>query len=150
MENTPTKKEMLFGLGLGASLIIAFVVLGNFLSTREAFQGVAQAVYFDSDIVPVAGSSINLGVSQGQIGSINSTLFFSGSSVGIGAVPQTTNYVRLHIEGGGLRFNNLTSGLPSCNASVRGMMWFSPGPPDSLSLCYWNGTGYGWATFQGK
>lgn len=120
-------------------------VLGIFLVFAAASAAWVTAATFDSDIVPVSGSSIRLGINPGDISSINNTVFFSGSNVGIATSTPTQ---RLQIEGGGIRFTNPPV-RPACDASTRGTIWVSqPGgaTADTVTACLRSvGDVYAWA-----
>lgn len=54
------------------------------------------AATFDSDIVPDLSGAYGLGTSEGDWSSINDTIFFVGSNVGVGEPSPTS---RLHVQG---------------------------------------------------
>lgn len=54
------------------------------------------AATFDSDIVPDVVGAYGLGVSEGDWASINNTIFFSGSNVGVSEPSPTAS---LHVQG---------------------------------------------------
>ena len=162
MSKFKTEKNFFLGLFAGGTLVLAFFgvnyLLHNYLLRQASdftsnFFGVARAVTFDSDIVPVAGSSINIGVLADQITSINNLLFFRGQSIGLGSQSTTsTSNIRLELNNGGLRLNNFLD-RPDCDNNLRGTLWFTPGSsgPDELAVCYFDSNDqYNWASFQGQ
>lgn len=58
----------------------------------------ASAAAFDSDLEPGAASTYSLGVSPEDWRSVNNTIFFSGSNVGVGDNPFAP-VARLHVQG---------------------------------------------------
>ncbi|MDW8279550.1 MAG: prepilin-type N-terminal cleavage/methylation domain-containing protein [bacterium] len=94
------------------------------------------AATFDSDIRASTTNFYKIGAQAGEWQSINNTIYFSGSNVGINVSnPQAT----LEINGG-LRINTSLS-QPSCSASTRGTVWISQGGggiKDSVQVCVKN------------
>jgi hypothetical protein len=112
-----------------------------------------KATVFDSDILPVSGSPIQIGLNAGDFSAINKTIYLSASgNVGITSPTPTE---RLHISAGGLRIQNATSNFPDCNASNRGTIWMvQPGgvAGDRFAVCLRQGglpETYKWAEYQG-
>lgn len=113
------------------------------------------AVTFDAPLLPVGGSPIDLGISPGQIGNINNTIFFSeDAKVGIGLSPIISPPTeRLHIYNGGLRLQNATGNLPVCDLSRRGTIWMTQpggGVSDRFAVCLRQADGnFRWAEYLG-
>jgi Tfp pilus assembly protein PilV len=105
---------------------------------RNLFTSIARvsAATFDSDIRASTTNTYKIGAQAGEWQSINNTLFFSGSNVGIGvSSPQMT----LEINGG-LRLNT-TAGRPTCSATTRGTFWViqsGSGVKDYVQVCVKN------------
>lgn len=115
--------------------------------SRTLLTGISRvsAAVFDSNIVPNAANTYKLGASQGDWQSINNTIYFSGSNVGVGvSTPGQTLEVN-----GGLRLNT-TNGKPTCDSSQRGTFWTTQsggGSKDAVEVCVRNASGtYLWAT----
>jgi len=103
------------------------------------------AATFDSNVLPASNNTYNLGVSSQTWQSINNTLYFSGSNVGIGvSSPGQTLEVN-----GGLRLNT-TNAQPTCSSSQRGTFWVvesGTGVKDSVQVCVKNASGtYIWSS----
>jgi type II secretory pathway pseudopilin PulG len=103
------------------------------------------AATFDSDVVPNTGGVRKLGLSAEDWKSINNTIFFSGSNVGIGASsPNQTLEVN-----GGVRLLT-TSGQPTCDVNQRGTLWYTQsggGTKDYFRVCVKNASDtYAWFT----
>jgi type II secretory pathway pseudopilin PulG len=112
--------------------------------TQALSSGVSKvsAAVFDSNIVPNTGDTYKLGAAAGDWRSVNDTIYFSGSNVGIGT--ETPEQV-LEVNGG-LRLNpqdDITK--PDCDATSRGTLWFTvvKGGPDLLEVCMFD-TDYLW------
>jgi prepilin-type N-terminal cleavage/methylation domain-containing protein len=94
------------------------------------------AATFDSDIRASTTNTYKIGAQAGEWQSINNTIFFSGSNVGIGiSSPQMT----LEINGG-LRLNT-TATKPTCSATTRGTFWVvqsGAGVKDYVQVCVKN------------
>ena len=105
---------------------------------RNLFTSIARvsAATFDSDIRASTTNTYKIGAQAGEWQSINNTIFFSGSNVGIGvSSPQMT----LEINGG-LRLNT-TAGRPTCSATTRGTFWViqsGSGVKDYVQVCVKN------------
>jgi hypothetical protein len=113
---------------------------------RNLFGSVARvsAATFDSDIRASTINYYKIGAQTGEWQSINNTIYFSGSNVGIGiSSPQTTLEVN-----GGLRLNT-TASKPTCSATYRGTFWVTQsgsGVKDSVQVCVKNASNtYEWA-----
>jgi prepilin-type N-terminal cleavage/methylation domain-containing protein len=128
------------------SVSIAFTINYNTNNVGQMFSQVLQtsvarvsAATFDSNLVPsTATGTLYLGATGATWGGINGVITFSGSNVGIGqASPQQALDVN-----GGIRFSN-SSGYPSCNSTIRGTLWFTPGGSgkDALYICAQNASG---------
>ena len=76
------------------------------------------AATFDSNIIPSTGGQLKLGVSAEDWQSINNTIFFHGSNVGIGATPQNA---KLQVSGGDIYVETTSNGLVL--RSVNGICW---------------------------
>jgi hypothetical protein len=94
------------------------------------------AATFDSNITPGANNTYTIGSVAQDWKSINGTLYFSGSNVGIGiSSPGQTLEVN-----GGVRLNTST-GQPSCSSGQRGTFWVvesGSGVKDSVQVCVKN------------
>lgn len=133
------------------SVSVSFTLAYNTANIQQRFSqsldtAIARvsAATFDSNIVPTAGNTFQLGVAAQDWQSINSTIYFSGGNVGIGvASPGQT----LEINGG-MRLNT-TAGQPSCSASERGTFWVvqsGSGVKDFAQVCVKNASDtYLWA-----
>lgn len=101
------------------------------------------AATFDSDIRASTINFYKIGAQAGEWQSINNTIYFSGSYVGIGVASPQMN---LEINGG-LRLNT-TSGKPTCSSSVRGTFWVTQagtGVQDAVQVCIKNASNtYEW------
>lgn len=101
------------------------------------------AAVFDSNLIPSASDTYRLGASAGDWKSVNNTIYFNGSNVGIGVI---TPVQKLEIDGG-VKLNPGTS-KPTCDSTARGMMWFTAagsGVSDALEVCIRNAsTTYVW------
>lgn len=94
------------------------------------------AATFDSDIRASTTNTYKIGAQAAEWQSINNTLFFSGSYVGIGISSPQMN---LEVNGG-LRLNT-SAGRPTCSATIRGTIWFvqnGTGVKDNLAVCVKN------------
>src|SRR3989344_495944 len=105
----------------------------------------ARAVTFDSDLLPAANNSYQLGAAAGDWKSVNATMYFSGSNVGIGI---TSPSQALEVNGG-LRLNT-TMSQPTCSAATRATFWIFQGGggiKDPVGVCVKNASDtYLWAT----
>ena len=106
------------------------------------------AATFDSDIRASSTNIYKIGAAAQEWQSINSTIFFSGSNVGIGSGAVSPQQ-RLEVDGG-LRLN--TSALkPACSAvgNTRGTFWVTQagaGVKDNVEVCVKTATDtYIWA-----
>jgi prepilin-type N-terminal cleavage/methylation domain-containing protein len=135
-----TKKS---NLGAKDSVNISFTMEYNSGSLAQKFVrslttsvSRVSAATFDSDIRASTTNTYKIGAQAGEWQSINNTIYFSGSNVGIGvSSPQMT----LEINGG-LRLNTSAS-RPSCSASARGTLWLiqnGNGVKDNLAICVKN------------
>lgn len=66
------------------------------------------AATFDSSIIPATSDTYKLGVSAGDWQSINDTIYFSGSNVGIGIDPPVA---KLQVNGGDVYVDTTSKGL---------------------------------------
>lgn len=117
----------------------------NFLQSLNISVARVGAATFDSNMVPATTNTYKIGVSSQIWQSINDTVYFSGSNVGIGASsPGQTLEVN-----GGVRLNTSTS-QPTCNSSQRGTFWVvesGAGIKDNVQVCAKDATEtYGWRT----
>jgi type II secretory pathway pseudopilin PulG len=89
------------------------------------------AAVFDSNITPSV-TNLTLGTSGLPWKSINGTIYFNGTNVGVGI---TTPVEKLEIDGG-VKLNPSTT-KPTCDSTARGMLWFTPGSGavDRLDVC---------------
>jgi len=138
--------------GAKDSVSISFVVEYNTNNIKQKFvrsllTSIARvsAATFDSDIRASTTNTYKIGAQAAEWQSINNTIFFSGSNVGIGISSPQMN---LEINGG-LRLNTSNS-RPECSASVRGTFWViqnGTGVKDNVSVCVKNASDtYEWAT----
>jgi len=110
-------------------------------------RGQQKAAIFDSPLIPVAGSSIGLGNSYGDISSINNSIFFyngSDARVGIGTSTLNNSENKLVVYRGGIQISNPTSTFPNCTSEKRGTIWMTqPGgaTPDNFAVCLNSATG---------
>jgi len=138
--------------GAKDSVSVSFVVEYNTNNIKQKFvrnllTSIARvsAATFDSDIRASTTNTYKIGAQASEWQSINNTIFFSGSNVGIGiSSPQ------MHLEiNGGLRLNTSNS-RPTCSASARGTFWViqnGTGVKDGVSVCVKNASDtYEWAT----
>ncbi|MEK7607975.1 MAG: hypothetical protein AAB495_00095 [Patescibacteria group bacterium] len=105
------------------------------------------AATFDSNVVPSTGNIYKLGASAGDWQSVNNTIYFSGSNVGVGVVsPGQTLEVN-----GGIRVNTATA-QPTCDSSQRGTVWIVQNAvaTDTVQACIrQNGGTYAWTNLLG-
>jgi len=106
------------------------------------------AATFDSNVIPSSTNVYDLGVSSQLWRSVNNLIYFSGSNVGIGNGASNPQQ-KLVVDGGIMVNPNNVEKPATCDATVRGTMWFTPFgvATDTLQLCVKLGSGsYGWAT----
>ncbi len=131
---------------------VSFTVSYNSVSALQAFSQYLQAsvarvsaATFDSDLVPSStAGAYKIGSSGNYWSSINQSIYFSGSNVGIGVVsPGQTLEVN-----GGMRLNTGT-GQPTCASGQRGTFWVAEsgsGVKDTVQVCVKNASDtYVWA-----
>jgi competence protein ComGC len=122
------------------SVSVSFVVANNTPNVTQQFSEALRtaiarvsAATFDSDIRASSSNMYVIGAAGQEWKSINNTIFFSGSNVGIGtASPQQTLEVN-----GVLRLNTSVSS-PACNSSARGTIWISThttNATDTIQVC---------------
>ena len=103
------------------------------------------AATFDSNITPATNKTYTIGSVAQDWKSINNTIYFSGSNVGIGI---STPAQSLEINGG-LRLNT-SVGQPVCASGQRGTFWVvesGAGIKDSVQVCVKNASDtYIWST----
>jgi competence protein ComGC len=103
------------------------------------------AATFDSNLIPSSTSgAYGIGTASSYWNSINGTVYFNGTNVGIGvSSPGQTLEVN-----GGLRLNTSNS-RPACDSSQRGTFWVvesGSGTKDSVQVCVKNASDtYLWA-----
>lgn len=109
------------------SVSVSFVMEYNTENIKQKFvrslaTSIARvsAATFDSDIRASTTNFYKIGVQFGEWQSINNTIYFSGSNVGIGISSPQMN---LEVNGG-LRLNT-SSGRPICSATIRGTIWIT-------------------------
>ena len=106
------------------------------------------AATFDSDIRASSTNTYKIGAATQEWQSINNTIFFSGSNVGIGPGAVSPQQ-RLEVDGG-LRLNT-SAGKPTCSAvgNTRGTFWVTQsgaGAKDNVEVCVKNASDtYIWA-----
>lgn len=134
------------------SVAISLVVEYNTESIQQRFtQALSTAIArvsaatFDSDIRASSTNTYKIGAATQEWQSINSTIYFSGSNVGINvANPGQTLEVN-----GGMRLNTAIS-KPTCDSGQRGTFWVTQsgaGVKDSVQVCAKNASDtYLWAT----
>lgn len=128
---------------------ISYNAEGQILQFSEVFRtSVARvsAATFDSDLIPSVSNSYQIGAAAQDWRSVNNTLFFSGSNVGVNV---STPQQALEIKGGVRLYT--TNPKPSCDADTgRGTLWLTLGgasQADTLQVCIKNAQGnYLWAT----
>jgi type II secretory pathway pseudopilin PulG len=76
------------------------------------------AATFDSNVIPSANNTYKLGTAAGDWQSINSTIYFSGSNVGIGVASPGS---KLQITSGDVYIDTIASGL--IQRSANGTCW---------------------------
>lgn len=76
------------------------------------------AATFDSDLVASTSNTYNLGVNTGNWRSINSTIYFNGSNVGVGA---STPAAKLQVNSGDIYVDTVGSGI--ILRSANGICW---------------------------
>jgi len=118
----------------------------NFANTLRTSVARVSAATFDSGIFPAATStSFKLGSNSQAWASINDTVYFSGSNVGIG-VSSPGQTLELN---GGLRLNTATA-RPTCDSNQRGTFWVTQsgaGVKDAVAVCVKNASDtYLWST----
>ncbi len=134
------------------SVNVLFTIAYNTSSPTQSFLQNLQlsvarfgAATLDSNVVPASNNTYKLGTAAQDWQSINNTLFFSSSNVGIGASsPGQTLEVN-----GGLRLNTVTA-QPTCASAQRGTFWVvesGAGVKDSVQVCAKDaGDAYSWRT----
>ena len=134
------------------SVNVLFTIAYNTASPTQSFLQNLQlsvarvgAATFDSNVVPASNNTYKLGTAALDWQSINNTLFFSSSNVGIGASsPGQTLEVN-----GGLRLNTVTA-QPTCASAQRGTFWVTQsasGTKDMVDVCVKNAANaYIWST----
>ncbi|KKS53467.1 MAG: Carbohydrate-binding family V/XII [Candidatus Magasanikbacteria bacterium GW2011_GWA2_42_32] len=134
------------------SVNVLFTIAYNAVSqTNSFFQNLQLSVArvgaatFDSNVVPSSNNTYKLGTAAQDWQSINNTIFFSSSNVGIGASsPGQTLEVN-----GGLRLNTVTA-KPTCASAQRGTFWVvesGAGVKDTVEVCVKNASdSYIWST----
>jgi len=134
------------------SVSVSFIIEYNTNNIKQKFvrnllSSIARvsAATFDSDIRASTTNTYKIGAQPSEWQSINNTIFFSGSNVGIGISNPQMN---LEINGG-LRLNTTIS-RPTCSASIRGTFWViqnGTGIKDNVSVCVKNASDtYQWTT----
>lgn len=133
------------------SVSVGFTIAYNSSSSQQAFLqslslSVARvgAATFDSNITPASNNTYTLGSVAQDWKSINGTIYFSGSNVGIGiSTPGQTLEVN-----GGVRLNTTTA-QPTCASAQRGTFWVvesGAGVKDNVQVCVKNASDtYTWA-----
>lgn len=133
------------------SLDTSFTVTYNTAAQQFLFSQVidmavtrVNAATFDSNVIPSTGNTYKVGSSGAPWQSVNDTIYFSGSNVGIGtASPAQTLEVN-----GGVRLNTATA-QPTCNSAGRGTFWVvqsGTGVKDYVQVCVKNASdAYVWA-----
>jgi len=125
------------------SVSVGFTIAYNSSSSQQSFLqnlniSVARvgAATFDANITPGTNNTYTLGSVAQDWKSINSTIYFSGSNVGIGiSSPGQTLEVN-----GGVRLNTTTA-QPTCSSGQRGTFWVveaAGGAKDSVQVCVKN------------
>ncbi|HUX36171.1 MAG TPA: type II secretion system protein [Candidatus Paceibacterota bacterium] len=134
------------------SVSVGFTIAYNSSSSEQSFLqslnlSVARvgAATFDSNITPGSNNTYTLGSVAQDWKAINSTIYFSGSNVGIGvSTPGQTLEVN-----GGIRLNT-TIAQPTCASAQRGTFWVvesGSGVKDYVQVCVKNASDtYMWAT----
>ncbi len=134
------------------SVNVGFTVAYNTTNIKQSFlQGLqisvarVSAATFDSNILPSANNTYKLGNAAQDWTSINNTIYFSSSYVGIGASsPGQTLEVN-----GGVRLNTVTA-QPTCVSGQRGTFWVvesGAGVKDNVQVCVKNASDtYIWST----
>lgn len=112
------------------------------------------AVYFATD--QPAGqqlftcSSANTWTQTASLGTSGALAYTNGSlDIVTSVVPRLTaanTFIGLNAFSNGLQLTTTTSGQPTCAASTRGLFWYqnNGSSKDSLQLCVFNGTSFGW------
>ena len=125
------------------SVNVVFTIAYNTSNIKRAFLQNLQisvarvsAAAFDSNVIPAANNTYNLGVTSQTWQSVNNLIYFSGSNVGIGvSSPGQTLEVN-----GGVRLNTTTA-KPTCDSAQRGTFWVvesGSGVKDSAQVCVKN------------
>jgi hypothetical protein len=129
---------LFFVVGAMCGFALTTVTL-QFLVSRAADKGI------DSDAIPASSGSLGIGTGAYTWASVNDVIYFSGSLVGIGAVPTNRE---LEVAGG-VRLATDKS-RPSCASGVRGLWWYTgsaTGTKDILSVCAKDAAdAYSWRT----
>jgi type II secretory pathway component PulJ len=97
------------------SVAIAMTVQYNTSNLKQSFSEVLNtgvtrvaAATFDSNVVPSTGNTYVLGASTGDWKSINGTIYFSGSKVGIGVASPSSTF---QVSGGDAYIDTASQGL---------------------------------------
>jgi len=134
------------------SVNVLFTIAYNTTSPTQSFLQNLQlsvarvgAATFDSNVVPSSNNTYKLGTAAQDWQSINNTVFFSGSNVGIG-VSSPGQILEVN---GGLRLNTVTA-QPTCVSGQRGTFWVvesGAGTKDNVQVCVKNASDtYIWST----
>lgn len=126
------------------TLAVNFTISYNTQNVQQSFSQALEsavsrvnAATFDTGVYPVTNGSGNnkIGAGGSLWNSINDSIYFSGSNVGIGASSPT----QVLEVNGGLRLNTATA-KPSCDSNARGTFWVTlgGGGKDSVEVCAQN------------
>jgi hypothetical protein len=89
----------------------------NFVQSLSTSVARVSAATFDSNIIPSAGNTYKLGASAGDWQSVNNTIIFSGSNVGIGVTPTA----KFQVNSGDVYIDTVARGV--IQKSADGTCW---------------------------
>ncbi|MEK7174508.1 MAG: hypothetical protein AAB759_02515 [Patescibacteria group bacterium] len=105
------------------------------------------AISFDTDLRSSSTGAYRLGLQPAEWRTINNIIhFYASSSVSIGS-SHGAPAARLEVDGG-VRLNTAAT-PPSCDATVRGILWYTQsasGVNDILRVCRQSAGAYDWLT----
>lgn len=137
LKTTTGNKALFLGGAICGLLIAGFVM--HLTVSGAADKGI------DADIVPSVSGSLGIGTGGFGWSTINDTVYFNGSLVGIGMSPTARELE----TAGGMRLAT-DKPRPACASGVRGLWWYSnsgSGAKDVLAVCTKDAAdSYSWRT----